>query len=724
MRIDGARDERLGELVRRLVSERPETDVLLDAPALASAPEGSVVVLRLRAEDRTWLNLARPVVAQRALRLILWSDAAATAALVHGAIDFFDWISHRVECPAGPPDRAARALRRVLGMRAPAVAWWGTGFEGAFQMACPGRRLVPISGALPYSDLVGALRPEPRTWVAVTDVDGEDRLQRMRWASAEARRWGRTVLVNPLERAEVPGVDARTMELDEAAARLRAAGAERPARLAALVNLSERSVETVCGWLASGIGEAEIEGRVSAGGEVRAGGVNEGEGWADRWPRWLPEYGERVRAAMEVGDYGVARRWAAGWAEAEPERAEAWIARAEIHLRADDLEATAEMIESARARLGERRPRQTDIDLAGIEAAWQYARGRIREALDTSVRGIQVARGLGARQPATLWWRKMLALLGLGRDALAWRILEDWTREAARTPEPIRSRVQRERARAMLLRRRGDPQAAINVLDATLAALPALHEAREGAEVQKALAEAELGRSDEALRALDSVITRQRRVETPVHEVLRLKGRVLHEAGRLEHATRELKAALGTSRRGLHVAETLLLLARCQFGQGRVEEAQSTAGRAHEADAPVLLSRILALQGTLAAAAGQADTAASLLTQALAEHERMFPDSDEPFHALLGPLASALLSAGQPRAAEVHLRRKLHIAARLGDLRGQAEATHLLARAQRALGFPQAAHTQRRADEIRRLVDAAGLRPQDPLDLLRAPSPL
>lgn len=78
------------------------------------------MVLAPRAEDADFLNINRPVFARRGLKVVLWCDEATTLALARNAVDFFDWISRRHECPperpthAGNQPRSLRALAMVL----------------------------------------------------------------------------------------------------------------------------------------------------------------------------------------------------------------------------------------------------------------------------------------------------------------------------------------------------------------------------------------------------------------------------------------------------------------------------------------------------------------------------------------------------------------------------------------------------------------------------------
>ncbi len=183
------------------------------------------------------------MVQARALRVVLFSDAETTVCLSREAVDFYDWISHRIDCPAGPPAFAVRALRRAALERAPAVIWRGGDLDGTFAGALPGRHLVRMSAAQPYAALVEALRPRARTWVAAIDLDGPTRLRWVRWAAAEAGRRGMLILVEPkTEPASLPVAHARALAVEDATGRLREAGIKGATRLAALLELEPQAI--------------------------------------------------------------------------------------------------------------------------------------------------------------------------------------------------------------------------------------------------------------------------------------------------------------------------------------------------------------------------------------------------------------------------------------------------------------------------------------------------
>ncbi|WP_245682832.1 tetratricopeptide repeat protein [Archangium gephyra] len=264
MLVDHARLERLGELVRALLPIAPELEVHTEAYRMAEARPGSTLVLVPRAEDADWLNINRPLFAARALRVVLFCTREVTVALSRGAVDFLDWVSLRLECPTGPAPYAVAGLRCALAARVPGIVWTGGDLEASFAAARKGRTLRRISAARPYEELVAEAKAAGRReWLAWTDVDGDFRLRRVRWALAEARRRTRAILVEPAVRS--PGwweVHARVAEPAEACERLRSAGAKQPGRLAALVDLEPETIQLLGGLLERGVEEHFLEGEL------------------------------------------------------------------------------------------------------------------------------------------------------------------------------------------------------------------------------------------------------------------------------------------------------------------------------------------------------------------------------------------------------------------------------------------------------------------------------
>jgi tetratricopeptide (TPR) repeat protein len=235
--VDHARQESLGELVEALVPDHPELDVHTDVQRMLDVPHGATVVLVPRAQDADWLNINRPLFAQRELRVVLFCDTETTIALAQRAVDFFDWISHRVECPVRPPRFAVAGIRTALAVRAPGIVWTGGDLQTAFRAARPRGHLHVVSAALPYAKMVDEIRAHRRAWLAWTDVDSYFRLRRVRWAHAETGHRTRAILVEPALRS--PGwwpVHGRMADVREARAQLESSGVRFPGRNAALVD--------------------------------------------------------------------------------------------------------------------------------------------------------------------------------------------------------------------------------------------------------------------------------------------------------------------------------------------------------------------------------------------------------------------------------------------------------------------------------------------------------
>jgi hypothetical protein len=91
---------------------------------------------------------------------------------------------------------------------------------------------VRASAALPYEQMVQAAKPSGKSWVAWSEIDGPFRLRRVRWATAEARTRGRTVMIEPT--VDTPGflrVDGRLLDIKIACEELEHAGAKHAGRL-------------------------------------------------------------------------------------------------------------------------------------------------------------------------------------------------------------------------------------------------------------------------------------------------------------------------------------------------------------------------------------------------------------------------------------------------------------------------------------------------------------
>ncbi|QRK11435.1 tetratricopeptide repeat protein [Archangium violaceum] len=247
--------------MRALYPLAPELEVHTEAQQLAEVKPGSTLVLVPRAEDADWLNLNRPLFASHALRVVLFCTREVSVALSRQAVDFLDWISLRLECPAGPAPYAVAGLRLALAARVPGITWTGGDLEASFAAARPRRVLRRVSAARPYEELVTEAKAGKREeWLAWTEVDGDFRLRRVRWALAEAGRRTRTLLIEPA--VPSPGwweVHGQVTEPGEARERLKQTGAAFPGRLAALVNLEPEAIQLLGGLMEQGLGERTLE---------------------------------------------------------------------------------------------------------------------------------------------------------------------------------------------------------------------------------------------------------------------------------------------------------------------------------------------------------------------------------------------------------------------------------------------------------------------------------
>jgi tetratricopeptide (TPR) repeat protein len=302
-----------------------------------TVPHGATLVLAPHASDADWLNMQRPVFARRKLRVILWCDAETTLALKRTAVDFFDWISHRHECPPGVPAFAVEGIRSALRARAEGIVWLGGDLDACLQAALYGRELLRVSAAQRYAELLGALRTVGPKWVGWTELTSPHQLRRVRWAMAEVGRRTRVLLIEP--KVAAPGwwpVNGCPMPLNEARERLERAGAKAPGRLAALLGLEPDGVAITVELLVTGAAEQEIEAtvqkasdpgaalvcmrnglgtmldppvlRATQGAGLREAGVAD-EVEAALWKHDPRDWKALTVRAMEGGDVEVMRQW-------------------------------------------------------------------------------------------------------------------------------------------------------------------------------------------------------------------------------------------------------------------------------------------------------------------------------------------------------------------------------------------------------------------------------
>lgn len=724
--LDRARPERLGDVVRHVLRERPDAEVLTEAAALGTLPEGSTVILCVRAMDAGWLNQERPVVQARALRLLLFSDEETTLHLSRTAVDFYDWISHRIDCPAGPPAFAVRALRRAACARAPAVAWGGGDLEGSFARALPGRRLARTSAAQPYAELVEALSPRAQPWMAVEGIDGATRQRRVLWAAAEAGRRGRLVLVEPAGETSWPGLrgaHARALAVEEGAARLRAAGIGRSARLAAVLELSPEAIEDAAKLAGAGMAEADLE-RVALGEEDPGAALArlaeerglqetpvaerevEGSGAEPRGRFRLPDWPARIEMALQAGDPKLAARWAAGWrvATGEDARSTAALARMRLLVAGAVGEARA-LIEAACRQAAGDVDEDTRLELLRAEGLVLQAEGYAIKAIQPLKKALDLARRLG-RTPDEgdeLHDALVRALISAGRFKEAERALDTW-------PATARAQGSQEfdpltaRAEASLMLARGDVSSASQMLEQTLARWPDSNHPGIGA-IEQLLAQVwiEQRRYREAERLMRAAIERFDRLALRTTPLRHEHARALFGLGRFQEAEQEFRRVLELEKSQTYGAITRHELARCLTAQGRLDEADAMLdmgmeelrqlGAAQMPDYAASLyekAHIRRLRGDLA-------VAAELLREVLGLEERTLGREHPTLLPTLAELGGALIDLGKAREAEPLLRRAVRVAEQAVDPLGLAGALGELSRAQAAQGFQHARDMAHRA---------------------------
>jgi phosphoglycolate phosphatase-like HAD superfamily hydrolase len=192
--IRDAQLAQLRPLVRVLESIDPTLTLTRHAPELVECGEGALVLLIVEQKDLGWLNLNRPIFAQRSLRVVLWVEPELSGRIKFESPDLHDWISHFVPCPEGVPEFAVEGLR-IGSSWWPGVAWRGAGLELALgQLKLEVLTLRPDAE---FESLVSTLAADRRSNVRWVGVDSLRELWRVRWALADARHHGFCVLDQP-----------------------------------------------------------------------------------------------------------------------------------------------------------------------------------------------------------------------------------------------------------------------------------------------------------------------------------------------------------------------------------------------------------------------------------------------------------------------------------------------------------------------------------------------
>jgi tetratricopeptide (TPR) repeat protein len=270
--VDHASPARLREAYLRLRARDPATDVIVDVRRLAELPPGSTAILALEppiSEDALdWLNLNRPVVAERRLNVVLWCEDDAAASLSWRAPDFFDWISARVDGPPAPAAHAVADVRRAICARASGIAWDGPGLEETLAAVRPGRPIRRVAVAS-YQSMLDALTSREPGWLFLEGVDTAFHLRRLRWAMAETGR--RVIVFRRAFDRTAPGwwtVHAAHVSIAGAVRVLTAAGGT--GRLAALTGLDPDACGCARFALRRGNEAARLEELLAAASDPRA----------------------------------------------------------------------------------------------------------------------------------------------------------------------------------------------------------------------------------------------------------------------------------------------------------------------------------------------------------------------------------------------------------------------------------------------------------------------
>lgn len=690
--------ERLGELVRHLIGLTPDLAVLTQAPDLARLAPGSTAVLWLREQDFDWLNGARPAV--HGQRVVLFGSEEVATRLSQQAFDFYDWISHRLEAPEGPPAFAVRALKNAICARPAVIVWRGGDLEATFAAALPGRRLVQTTAVQPYGTLVEALTPGPKSWVAVTGVRRPFEMRRVGWAAAEAGRIGRVILVEPKGTfTDLPSAHARPMGMEEATEALASAGVSQPARVASLLDLEPEAIARAAELARTGVTGEDLESRVE--GELARGKVTA--------RRRLPvpcAWPDRVEQAAAAGDLEVADRWATAWRDEAASNARATAALAHVRaLQGRWKEAEALAVE-AEAQIAAGSDEPTRFEVLRARAYSRLDGDAVESAARDFKQALTLAKSLGlpARTLSELHSARVLALVGAGRIQDAEQALRAWQSDAGITDEATSSNPLFLYACAVVLRAKRRADEALRLAGLGLRALKDKQNPL-GDMLAQTLAGAlnDLERFADAERLTSAVTRIAERQHRPTADLLYELGRARAGLGRFAEAEQAFRRVLAERPDGADTADVSRELARCLMAMGRNGEAEALvdhalasgrrAGRAQEAAHALILHE----KARLREMSGDHESSAALFREVLRSEERLLGRNEPALARPLTEYAESLLELDRPREAIPLLRRALSLA-------NQGEGSDLLAttltaltRAETMQQLPQAADTARRA---------------------------
>lgn len=355
------------------------------------------MLLRVRSEDMGWLNLCRPLISERELRLILWADGDNADLLQREAVDFSSWIVRVVAVPpVRLPGFVVDNLRAALAA-AVEVAWHGPSLSAALEAAGCTDGVVHLDPRRPHAELVEALtRPG-------VPVAHPVRQERDRWAILLAMARARTpttwIALAPL--VDLPGLwrlDTAQDDWDAAAERLRNAGFTHPALRAAWVDLESGRLDAMSRGESRHWSDQEVASVQVPPFVLRARGTDPGVVAARR-------------RALESAELGPALLELAGLREKTPnEQLITALAAGGFFDVAADLALV-------------RRERDVAVDFADL-VGWLDRLGYIREALSVAQQWLTAAGDASSLDRATsLRWIGTLEAK-LGRGAQARRDLE------------------------------------------------------------------------------------------------------------------------------------------------------------------------------------------------------------------------------------------------------------------------------------------------------------
>lgn len=253
----------IGTFIRHVGDRHGFVHVLTDMQELLQLSVGALVVLCPCPGDAEWLNIKRPWIVERSLRVLIWADRELAGTIHENAPDFFDWISHHQPCPPTPVSFAVAGLGAAE--VEPGLCWPAApeSFEALLRQTDPSAQSVHISAALPYQEMVDRITAARDAWIVWSSVDGPSRARRVRWALAECGRSGRTALCGrqPLTPGWAP-LHADRVALHELTSRLAAAMTPSPARIAALCDLEPEAAMLIPELSRAGHTLAELDDRL------------------------------------------------------------------------------------------------------------------------------------------------------------------------------------------------------------------------------------------------------------------------------------------------------------------------------------------------------------------------------------------------------------------------------------------------------------------------------